>query len=67
MDIPDDIEEDFYDNINFYILCLLLGGNDVYKILKNGSKEKSHFINSIFQSSSRESPFQISYFVGIPY
>jgi hypothetical protein len=35
-------EEDFDDNINFYVLCLLLGGNAVFEILKDrlgGKKE----------------------------
>ena len=65
LNIPDDKEEDFDDNINFYVLCLLLGGNAVYEILKIGSGERRRFINNIFQSPSRESSFPISYFVGL--
>jgi len=34
MNISDDKEEDFDDDINFYVLCLLLAGKTVYKILK---------------------------------
>ena len=35
LNIPDDKEEDFDDNINFYIQCLLLIKNTEYKILKD--------------------------------
>ena len=55
MNIPDDKEEDFDDNINFYVLCLLLGGNAVFEILKIGSGERRRFINNIFQSPSSAS------------
>jgi len=65
LNIHDDEEEDFDDNINFYVLCLLLRGNAVYEILKISSGERRHFINNIFQSSSGESSFQISCFVGL--
>ena len=65
LNIPDDKEEDFDDNINFYVLCLLLGGNAVFEILKIGSGERRRFINNIFQSPSNESSFPISYFVGL--
>ena len=58
-------EEDFDDNINFYVLCLLLGGNAVFEILKIGSGERRRFINNIFHSPSNESSFLISYFVGL--
>jgi len=39
LNIPDGKEENFDDNINFYILCLLPGGNTVYEILMIGLGE----------------------------
>jgi len=65
MNIPDDREENFDDNINFYVLYLLLRGNAVYEILKVGSEERRRFIDIIYQSPSRESSFQILYFCGV--
>jgi hypothetical protein len=65
LNIPDDKEEDFDDNINFYVLCLHLGGTTVYEIVKIESGKRRRFINNIFQSPSRESSFPISYFVGL--
>jgi len=52
LNIPNNTDEDFDDNINFYVLSLLLGGNGVHEILKIGSGERRRFINNIFQSSS---------------
>ena len=46
--IPNDKEEDFDDNINFYALNLLLDENIVYEILKIGLRERRHFNNNIF-------------------
>jgi len=65
LNIPDGKEENFDDNINFYILCLLPGGNTVYEILMIGLGERRSFINNIFQSPLRKSSFRILYFVGI--
>jgi len=48
--------DDFDDNINFYVLYLLLGGSAVNKI---------RFIDNIFYSPTRESSFPILYFVGL--
>jgi len=61
LDISDDKEEDFNDNINFYVLCLLLSGYTLYEFLKNDLGERRRFINNTFQSLSRA----ISYFVGL--
>lgn len=53
MSIPDDKEDDFDDNIIFYMLCFLFDGNTIYKIIKIGSGERRRFINNIFQSPLR--------------
>lgn len=52
LNIPDAKEEDFYDNINFYVQGLLLDGNVIY--------ERRYFINNIF-NYPRETLF--SYFI----
>jgi len=52
--------EDFDENINFYMLCLLLGGNAVYEILKDWFWERRSVTYNIFQSLWRESSFPIS-------
>jgi len=58
-------EENYDDNIKFYVLCFLLGENAVYEILKIVSGERRHFINNIFQSPSSKSSFPISYLMGL--
>jgi len=35
LNIPNDKKEDFDNNTNFYILCILLGRNAKYEILKD--------------------------------
>jgi len=57
LNISDDKEKGFDDYINFYVVCLLLGENEVYEILKIGSGERRLFINNHSQSPSRESSF----------
>jgi hypothetical protein len=63
LNIADDKEEDFDENIRFYVLYLLLDQNAVYEILKISPREIKHYINDIFQSFLRESSFPISYFI----
>lgn len=63
LNIPDVKVEDFEDNINLYVLCLLLSWNAVHEILKKSKRRR--FINKIFQSPLRESSFSILYFVGL--
>ena len=65
LNIPDNSENDFEDNLNFYVLCLLLGGNAIFEILHISSGERRRFINNIFQNVSRESSFPYSYVVGL--
>ena len=43
MNIPDDLENDFEDNLNFYVLCLLLGGNAIFETLRIRSGERTSF------------------------
>ena len=65
LNITDDSENDFEDNLNFYVLCLLLGGNAIFEILRIRSGERRRLINKIFQSQSRESSFPYPYVVGL--
>ena len=63
LNVSTDSEKDFEDNINFYVLCILLGGNTIFEILDLNSEERRRFINDIFHES--ESSFLYPYFVGL--
>jgi len=65
LNIPDDLENDFEDNLNFYVLCLLLGGNAIFETLRIRSGERRRIINNIFQNQSRESSLPYPYVVGL--
>ncbi|OUM59502.1 hypothetical protein PIROE2DRAFT_14955 [Piromyces sp. E2] len=67
LNIPDNSENDFEDNLKIFlrILCLLLGGNAIFEILRNGARERRHLINKTFQSQTNESSFPYSYIVGL--
>ena len=65
LNLSDDSEKDFEDNINFLVLCLLLGGNMVFDILSINSGERRRFINNVFQTPSNESSLPYPCFVGL--
>jgi len=65
LNILDNSEKDFEDNLNFYVLCLLLGGNAVFENLHIRSGERRRYINNVFQYASRESSFPYPYAVGL--
>ena len=56
-------EKDFEDNINFYVLCILLGGNTIFEILDLNSEERRRLTENIFHKP--ESSFLYPYFVGL--
>jgi len=64
LSIPNDLENDFEDNLNFYVLCLLLGRNTIFRTLNIRSRERRRIINNVFQNQSRE--FSII-FIFIPF
>jgi len=55
LNIPDDLENDFEDNLNFYVLYLILGGNAILETLRIRSGERRRIINNNFQNQSRVS------------
>jgi len=65
LNIPNDLENNFEDNLNFYVLCLLLGGNIIFETLHIRSGERRCIINNIFQNQSRESSLLYPYVVGL--
>lgn len=65
LNISDNSEKDFEDNLNFYVLCLLLGGNAVFENLHISSGERRRYINNIFENASRESSFPYPFVVGL--
>ena len=65
LNIPDDLENDFEDNLNFYVLYLILGGNAILETLRIRSGERRRIINNNFQNQSRESTLPYPYAVGL--
>ena len=65
LNIPGDLENDFEDNLNFYVFGLLLGGNAIFETLRIRSGERRRIINNIFQNQSRESSLPYPYVVGL--
>ena len=57
------LKKNFEDNINFYALCILLGGNTIFEILDLNLEERKRLIENIFQKSV--SSFLYPYFVGL--
>ena len=54
MNIPDNSENDFKNNINLYVLYHLHDRNAVFESILIISGRRCHFIKDIFQSSLRE-------------
>jgi len=50
--------------LNFYVLCILLGGSTIFEILDLNLEERRRFINDIFIKSTKPS-FLYPYFVGL--
>jgi len=48
LNISDEYEKNFEDNINFYVLCILLGGNTIFEILDLNLEERKRLIENIF-------------------
>jgi len=65
LNIPGDLENDFEDNLNFYVFGLLLGGNAIFETLCIRLGERRRIINNIFQNQSRESFLPYPYVVGL--
>jgi len=42
------LKKNFEDNINFYALCILLGGNTIFEILDLNLEERKRLIENIF-------------------
>jgi len=64
LNVSTESEKDFEDNINFYILCILLGGSAIFEILDLNMEERRRFINEIF-IKPMEPSFLYPYFVGL--
>jgi len=52
LEVSTESEKDFEDNINFYVLCILLGGSAIFEILDLNLEERRRFINDIFIKST---------------
>jgi len=61
----DNLENDFEDNLNFYVMYLFIGGNTIFETLHIRSEERKRIINNIFQNQSRESTLPYPYAVGL--
>jgi len=64
LEVSTESEKDFEDNINFYVLCILLGGSAIFEILDLNLEERRRFINDIF-IKPREPSFLYPYFEGL--
>ncbi len=63
LDVLIESEKDFEDNINFYVLYILLGGSTIFEILDFNSEERRHLTEYIFHKL--KSSFLYPYFVGL--
>ena len=52
LEVSTESEKNFEDNINFYVLCILLGGSAIFEILDLNLEERRRFINDIFIKST---------------
>jgi len=64
LEVLRNLKKDIEDNINFYVLCILLGGSAIIEILDLNLEERRRFINDIFIKPT-ESSFLYPYFVGL--
>ena len=63
LNIPYYLENDFENNLNFYVLCLLLDG--IFETFHIRSRERRRMINNICQNQSKESSLPYLYVVGL--
>jgi hypothetical protein len=59
LNIPDDLENDFEDNLNFYVLCLLLGGNAIFETLRIRSGREDALLITSFRINRESLLFRI--------
>ena len=60
LDVSFDSENDYEDNINYFVLSSLLGGTSVYEKLKLNTGEQRQLVDNIFKKSTEST---VPYFV----
>ena len=63
MNVSVDLENDYDNNIYYFILNALLGGCSIYEKIKLNDREQRQLVDNIFKQSSISST--VPYFVGI--
>jgi len=63
LNVSVDLENDYDNNIYYFILNALLGGCSIYEKIKLNDREQRQLVDNIFKQSSISST--VPYFVGI--